>query len=63
MMAAGWHWPEHMATRVLDERSAWEAGRLIQTAAPESWGVIVGASPLADGNRETVRTRNRTTGA
>jgi hypothetical protein len=36
-----------MATRVLDEGSPWEAGqRLMQTAAPESWGVIVAASPL-----------------
>ncbi|WCP16243.1 hypothetical protein sphantq_04739 (plasmid) [Sphingobium sp. AntQ-1] len=51
-----WRWPERIATRVLDERGPWEAGqRLMQTAAPESWGLIVAASPLADGNRETVQ--------
>jgi hypothetical protein len=26
----------------------------MQTAAPESWGLIVAASPLADGNREAI---------
>src|SRR3546814_2409021 len=37
-----WRWPERLATRVLDEGSPWEAGQhLMQTAAPESWGVIV----------------------
>jgi hypothetical protein len=56
MMPASWHWPERMATRVLDEQSAWDAGqRLMQTAAPESWGLIVAAAPLADGNREAVQ--------
>src|SRR3546814_5854065 len=45
-----WRWPERLATRVLDEGSPWEAGQhLMQTAAPESWGVIVAAAPLADG--------------
>ncbi|MBF5092280.1 hypothetical protein F1640_20365 [Novosphingobium sp. NBM11] len=53
---ASWQWPERMAARVLDERSLWDAGqRLMQTAAPESWGAIVAASPLADGNREAVQ--------
>ena len=51
-----WRWPERMAVRVLDERSLWDAGqRLMQTAAPESWGAIVAASPLTDGNREAVQ--------
>lgn len=55
-MPASWQWPERMATRVLDERSQWDAGqRLMQTAAPESWSAIVAASPLADGNREAVQ--------
>ncbi|PJG44956.1 hypothetical protein CAF53_26055, partial [Sphingobium sp. LB126] len=40
----------------LGEKSAWDAGqRLMQTAAPESWGLIVAAAPLADGNREAVQ--------
>jgi hypothetical protein len=51
-----WRWPERLATRVLDERSLWDAGqRLMQTAAPESWGMIVAASPLSDANREAVQ--------
>lgn len=56
MMPASWHWPESMATRALGEQSAWDAGqRLMQTAAPESWGMIVAAAPLAEGNREAVQ--------
>ncbi|MCI1757512.1 MAG: DUF6118 family protein [Sphingobium sp.] len=51
-----WHWPERMATRILNERSAWDAGqRLMQAFAPESWALIVAASPLSDSNRETVQ--------
>src|SRR3546814_4520791 len=42
-----WRWPERLATRVLDEGSPWEAGQhLMQTAAPESWGVIVAAAQI-----------------
>src|SRR3546814_10511692 len=38
IMPTSWRWPERMATRILDERSLWDAGqRLMQTAAPESW--------------------------
>jgi len=45
-----------MATRVLNEPGPWEAGqRLMQSTAPESWGLIVAASPLSDANRETVQ--------
>mgnify|MGYP006994444110 FL=1 len=56
MMPASWLWPASMATRALGEKSAWDAGqRLMQTAAPESWGLIVAAAPLADGNREAVQ--------
>lgn len=51
-----WRWPERMATRVLNEPGPWEAGqRLMQTAEPESWALIVAASPLSDANRETVQ--------
>lgn len=51
-----WRWPERMATRVLNEPGPWEAGqRLMQTAAPESWRLIVAASPLSDANRGTVQ--------
>lgn len=51
-----WRWPERLATRVLDERGPWEAGqRLMRTAAPEDWGLIVAASPLSDANREMVQ--------
>src|SRR3546814_18052005 len=50
-----WRWPERMAVRVLDESGPWAAGqRLMQAADPESWALIVAASPLTDANRETV---------
>jgi len=56
MMPESWQWPERIATRTLGVASQWEAGqRLMQTAAPESWALIVAASPLSDGNRETVQ--------
>jgi len=56
MMPANWQWPERMATRVLGEDSQWLAGqRLMQTAAPESWALIVAAWPLSDSNRETIQ--------
>ena len=55
-MPISWRWPERMATRVLDERGAWDAGqRLMQTAAPDSWSVIVAASPLSETNRKAVQ--------
>lgn len=55
-LGKSWRWPERLATRVLDERGPWDAGqRLMQTADPESWGLIVAASPLSDTNRETVQ--------
>lgn len=55
-MPTSWRWPERMATRILDERGAWDAGqRLMQTAAPESWSAIVAASPLSDANRKAVQ--------
>ena len=56
LVPESWQWPERMATRVLREQGAWDAGqRLMRTAAPESWRVIVAASPLAEGNREAVQ--------
>jgi hypothetical protein len=55
-MPTSWRWPERMATRVLDERGTWDAGqRLMQAAAPESWSVIVAASPLSDTNKKAVQ--------
>ena len=51
-----WRWPERMAVRVLNESGPWAAGqRLMQAADPESWALIVAASPLTDVNRETVQ--------
>ena len=56
LMPTSWHWPEGMATRALGEPTQGEAGqRLMQMAAPESWALIVAASPLTDANRETVQ--------
>src|SRR3546814_14922784 len=55
IMPTSWRWPERMATRILDERSLWDAGqRLMQTAAPESWALIVATEPLSDANRENL---------
>ena len=55
-MPTSWRWPERMATRVLGERGAWDAGqRLMQTAAPDSWSAIVAASPLSETNRKAVQ--------
>lgn len=51
-----WHWPERMATRILNEPGSWEAGqRLMQTAAPKSWALIVAASPLSEDNRKILQ--------
>jgi len=56
LMPTSWQWPERMATRMLAEQNAWDAGqRLMRTAAPESWRTIVAASPLAEGNREAIQ--------
>lgn len=55
-MPDSWHWPERMATRILNEPGSWEAGqRLMQTAAPESWALIVVASPLSESNRKILQ--------
>lgn len=54
---ASWQWPEKVATRVLAERTPWDAGQhLMASSSRESWGVIVAAAPLADGNREAIQT-------
>src|SRR3546814_1485091 len=55
IMPTSWRWPERMATRILDERSLWDAGqRLMPTAAPASWALIVATAQLSDANRETL---------
>src|SRR3546814_19643696 len=55
IMPTSWRWPERMATRILDERSLWDAGqRLMQTAAPESWAMIVANAPQSAATRETL---------
>ena len=42
-MPETWHWPERMAASILSHRYEETAGvRLIQTAAPERWCVVVG---------------------
>lgn len=50
-----WRWPERMATRVLNEPGQWEAGqRLMQAAAPESWGGIVSGNKIVTANKDTL---------
>jgi hypothetical protein len=51
-----WRWPEYMATRTLGAATQWDAGqRLMQSGAPESWGLILASNPLAEGNREAIQ--------
>lgn len=51
-----WRWPERMATRTLGAATQWDAGRrLMQSGAPESWGLILASDPLAEGNRESIQ--------
>ena len=55
MMPASWQWPERMATRVLDEQTAWTAGRhLLISASPRSWDAIATAFNLMDSNRKAI---------
>lgn len=50
-----WQWPERVATRVLAERTAWDAGQhLMASSSRESWTAIVAADRLIRDNRETI---------
>ena len=52
---ASWQWPEKVATRVLAERTPWDAGQhLMASSSRESWAAIVAADRLLRYNRETI---------
>lgn len=55
MMPASWQWPERMATRVLDERTIWNAGQhLMASASQPGWDAIAEAANLVRDNNETI---------
>lgn len=50
-----WHWPEAMASGMLDEASGWEAGaRLIRADDPQAWSAVVQAARMAQANRQII---------
>ncbi len=50
-----WQWPERMATRVLAERTPWDAGQhLMSSASRPSWEAVVAADTMLRDNRETI---------
>ena len=50
-----WHWPEAMASGMLDEASGWEAGsRLIRADDPQTWSAVVQAARMAQANRQII---------
>lgn len=52
---ASWQWPERVATRVLGEPTAFDAGQhLMRAANADGWSAIVAAANLAKDNRETI---------
>ena len=54
-MPDSWHWPERMAGRLLGESSRWNAGsRMMQSADPQAWHVLVTAADLQRDNRDKI---------
>ena len=50
-----WHWPEAMASGMLDEASGWEAGsRLMSADDPQAWSAVVQAASMAQANRQII---------
>lgn len=50
-----WHWPEAMASGMLDEASGWEAGtRLMSADDPKAWSAVVQAARMAQANRQII---------
>jgi hypothetical protein len=53
-MPASWHWPERMAAHVLG-RDRWSAGeRLLATADPEHWRMVVLGNSIVGENQEMI---------
>ena len=54
-MPESWQWPEWMAERALGESSRWNAGsRMMQSADPLAWHVIVAAADMQRDNRDKI---------
>lgn len=50
-----WHWPERMAERALGDSSRWNAGsRMMQSADPLAWHVLVAAADMQQDNRDQI---------
>lgn len=55
LMPASWQWPERVATRVLGEPTAFDAGQhLMRAANADGWRAIVIAANLVKDNREAI---------
>ncbi|WP_213979429.1 DUF6118 family protein [Sphingomonas sp. dw_22] len=51
----GWHWPEHLAARVVREPTLWDAGiRLMRAGNPEGWQAVVDAADMRQANRDAI---------
>src|SRR3546814_3241021 len=54
-MPESWHWPEWMAERALGDSSRWNAGsRMMQSADPLAWHVLVAAAEMQRDNRDQI---------
>ncbi|MGB3753925.1 MAG: DUF6118 family protein [Parerythrobacter sp.] len=54
-MPENWHWPERMAERALGDSSRWNAGsRMMQSADPQAWHVLVAAADMQRHNRDKI---------
>ena len=50
-----WHWPEWMAERALGDSSRWNGGsRMMQSADPLAWNVLVAAADMQRDNRDKI---------
>ena len=50
-----WHWPEHMATRMVGAPSRWDAGaRLMQSDSAEAWSALAQAAEIQRDNRDAI---------
>ena len=55
-MPESWHWPEWMAERALGDLSRWNAGsRMMQSADPQAWHVLVAAADMQRDNRDKIK--------
>ena len=54
-MPESWYWPEWMAERALGDSSRWNAGsRMMQSADPLAWHVLVAAADMQRDNRNKI---------